>query len=139
MNRIVAVLESMWDWRQRTSRAGYEEAPRSFRISPENFSGKRLYKIVGGEVDLVVTNSCRKLCGSADDHGTPDPDWLRENLERLEPFDVLLVCGRVAQETYRRSGCEYPRVIEIPHPAARNWTNVHLDEIAERVRREMEK
>jgi hypothetical protein len=33
VTKVVAVLESMWDWRQMTSGAGYKEAPRSFRIN----------------------------------------------------------------------------------------------------------
>jgi hypothetical protein len=101
--KIVAVLESMWDWRQMTSGAGYKEAPRSFRINPDNYSGKRLYRIVGRDADLHVTNACRELCGSANHHGTPDPDWLRENLELLAPFDVLLVsrCHEHAQYEIR--------------------------------------
>lgn len=132
--KIVAVLESMWDWRQMTSGAGYREAPRYFRINPENYSGKRLYRIVGSTADLFVTNACRELCGSANHHGTPDPQWLRENLEILAPFDVLLVCGRVAQAAYARSGHEFAGKIEIPHPAARMWTHAMIDAAAKRVR-----
>lgn len=138
MSRVVAVLESMWDWRQMTSGAGYEEAPRWFRINPQNYSGKRLYRIVGPECDLRVTNACRKLCSHANDHGTPDPKWLRENLEILEPFSVLLVCGAVAQATYRETGYEHPCVIETMHPAARRWTNALIEQIAQRVRSECE-
>ena len=132
--KIVAVLESMWDWRQMTSGAGYKEAPRYFRINPENYSGKRLYRIVGKDADLFVTNACRELCGSATQHGTPDPEWLRENLGILAPFDVLLVCGKVAQAAYARSGHAFARTIEMPHPAARMWTHAMIDAAAERVR-----
>lgn len=132
--RIVAVLESMWDWRQMTSGAGYKEAPRSFRINPHNYSGKRLYRIVGSDADLLVTNACRELCGSANHHGTPDPDWLRENLELLAPFDVLLVCGKVAQATYAKTGHEFSSTIEMPHPAARMWTNWMIEATAQRVK-----
>lgn len=132
--KIIAVLESMWDWRQMTSGAGYREAPRSFRINPENYSGKRLYRIVGDSGELLVTNACRELCGSANHHGTPDPTWLRENLEILAPFDVLLVCGRVAQATYARCGYDFERMIEIPHPAARRWTHALIEDAARRVR-----
>lgn len=132
--KIVAVLESMWDWRQMTSGAGYKEAPRSFRINPQNYSGKRLYRIVGRDADLHVTNACRELCGSANQHGKPDEGWLRENLELLAPFDVLLVCGKVAQATYAQTGHVFERTIEIPHPAARMWTHAMIDAAAERVR-----
>jgi hypothetical protein len=131
--KVVAVLESMWDWRQMTSRAGYREAPRSFRINPQNYSGKRLYRIVG-DADLHVTNACRELQWSADQHGTPDPVWLKENLGLLAPFDVLLVCGKVAQATYDRCGFEFDEAIRMPHPAARMWTKAMIAEMAERVR-----
>ena len=33
--RVAAVLETMWDWRGMTSEAGYQEAPRWFRINGE--------------------------------------------------------------------------------------------------------
>jgi hypothetical protein len=132
--KIVAILESMWDWRQMTSGAGYREALRSFRINPDNYSGKRLYRIVGQDADLHVTNACRELCGSANQHGTPDPAWLLENLELLAPFAVLLVCGRVAQATYAQSGHSFDRKLEIMHPAARTWTNAMIEAAAERVR-----
>lgn len=133
-HKIVAVLESMWDWRQMTSGAGFTEAPRYFRINPENFSGRRLYRIVGKDADLFVTNSCRELVSSANHHGTPDAEWLRENLELLSPFKVLLVCGKVAQATYVKSGCKYPRMLEMPHPAARMWTHGMMNAIADKVK-----
>lgn len=116
-----------------TSGAGYKEAPRAFRINPLNYSGKRLYKIVGPDTHLLVTNACRELCASANHHGKPDPVWLRENLERLE-FDVLLVCGKIAQATYAQSGYQFDRVIEMPHPAARMWTKAMIEEMAQRVK-----
>lgn len=134
MKTVVAILDSMWDWRAMTSGAGYREAPRSFRINPSNHSGKRLYRIVGDDVNLLVTNSCRELCVSANHHGTPDPNWLRESLEILTPFEVLLVCGKVAQATYAVCGYEFKRKIEIPHPAARMWTHAMLDDATKRVR-----
>lgn len=132
--KIVAVLESMWDWRQMTSGAGYAEAPRSFRINPHNYSGKRLYRIVGTDADLHVTNACRELVGSASQHGTPDPAWLRENLDLLAPFDVLLVCGKVAQRAYAQCGHVFGRRLEMPHPAARRWTHALIEATAARVR-----
>lgn len=133
--KIVAVLDSMWDWRQMTSGAGYQDAPRHFRINLDNHSGKRLYRIAGADANLLVTNSCRELCGSARQHGTPDPAWLAENLRLLEPFTVLLVCGKVAQATYRESGYSTSvSVLELPHPAARMWTHAMLDDATAKVR-----
>lgn len=141
---IVAILETMWDWRGMTSSAGHTRtAPRYFTINPENHSGRRLYSLIGGQDihHLSVTNACKELACSAKQHGTPDPAWLRENLDGLmcmvshggNGIDLLLVCGKVAQATYARSGFKMPKgryVLEIPHPAARFvWTAEKIEEI----------
>ena len=128
---VVALLESMWGW------GGYSEKGdviRYFRFNPDNFSGRRLYRIVGDH-NLLVTNSCRECQETANDHGKPDPEWVAENLKFLasEKMDLLLVCGKVAKETYERSGFTFPRVIFMDHPAARRWTNAALDATREKI------
>jgi hypothetical protein len=128
---IVALLESMWGWR------GYSEAGevvRYFRINPDNFSGRRLYRICGDHT-LLVTNSVRECQNTASDHGKPDPVWVAENLKFLasEKMDLLLVCGKVAKETYEASGFQFPRVIFMDHPAARRWTNAAFDAARDRI------
>jgi hypothetical protein len=80
-----------------------------------------LYKLLGNR-KFLVTNACKELVGSPNHHGVPDPQWLSRNLRRLT-FDLLLVCGKVAQQTYRN--CDYQttaKTLFMPHPAARNWT-----------------
>lgn len=132
--RVVAILDTMWDWRSQTSEAGYKDAPRYFRINPRNVSGRRLYKLIGPDAALLVTDACRELVSSSKEHGTPDPNWLCENLTTLKNLgrmDVLLVCGQVAQATYARCGFddEGIRVLKILHPAARTWTKDLIAEI----------
>jgi hypothetical protein len=141
---VVAVLETMWDWRQMTSGAGYNEAPRFFRINQNNFSGKRLYWLLSSDtaqlgtcVKLLVTNACRELVSGPQFHGKGDPAWLGENLNLLESarpesrnLDLLLVCGKIAQDTYAKCGYKPPettRVIRLPHPAARLWSTDSLN------------
>ena len=140
---VVAILETMWDWRSQTSGAGYTEAPRFFRINPQNFSGRRLYNLIGPDAKLLVTNACRELVSGPNHHGKPDPKWLAENLTLIEsglpnsaPIDVLLVCGKVAQRTYRECGyqSQTARIIEIPHPAARAvWTRQYIEQVAKQI------
>lgn len=140
---VVAILETMWDWRQQTSSVGYTEAPRFFRINPENFSGRRLYKLCGPDAQLLVTNACRELVSNAKQHGKPDPAWLAENLAEIEvnhpkaaAIDILLVCGKVAQKTFKECGYEIKngRIIEIPHPAARQvWKREFLEQTARNI------
>lgn len=128
--KVIALLDSMWNWRGMTA-----NAPRHFRIDPDNHSGRRLYKLIGTGCDLLVTNSCRELMPSANHHGKPDPAWVRENLELLQPFDLLLVCGKVAQATYKASGYITLGVIIMPHPAARMWTKQMIAEYSEKIER----
>jgi hypothetical protein len=133
---IVAVLDTMWDWKQQTSSAGYKQAPRYFRINPNNFTGRRLYRLVG-KAKLLVTDSCPELVSNPKQHGTPDPQWLSDNLfilNDLRRIDLILVCGKVAQRTIQ----ECPSVpncsqLAIPHPAARTWTKAQLDETAKKI------
>jgi hypothetical protein len=118
--KAVVVLETMWGDPKAT-------APGFFRINPYNHSGRRLYWLLGHE-DFWVTNACRELVSNARQHGTPDPDRLAKNLQRLT-YDLLLVCGKVAQRTYRNCGYEAAcKTLFMPHPAARSWTKASLAE-----------
>jgi hypothetical protein len=132
MARIVALMESMWGW------GGYntpgEEAPRFFSINPDNHSGKRLYRLCGDHT-LLVTNCCPTVQASANDHGVPDLQWVRDNLAMAGEFELLLVCGKIAQATYAKIKEPNPRfqVMLIDHPAARRWTKASLIKVAEEI------
>lgn len=138
MFKVVAILETMWDWRRQVTDAGYAQAPQFFRINPKNHSGRRLYQLVGPEAKLLVTNACKELVTGPEYHGKGDPVWLRENLETLDSLhcmEVLLVCGKIAQATFRKSGYQpiEARVIEMPHPAARMWTAAMMTELQNKI------
>lgn len=128
LKKVVALLDSMWG-----DRAGL--APIAFRINPHNLSGRRLYTLCGADVTLRVTNSCRELQTHANGHGTPDPAYVAENLKRLEPFDLLLVCGAVAKKTYKAAGCTYQNAMLIDHPAARRWSKASIQAVAAAVKK----
>lgn len=115
--RCLVVLETIW--------GGDGQAPGLFRINPDNHSGKRLIYLLGHR-DFWVTNACKEYVANAQQHGKPDSRWLATNLNRLE-YDLLLVCGRVAQKTYNRVRSKpHCRTIIAPHPAARTWTKESL-------------
>ena len=126
--RVVALLESMWGGKQ-------GQAPRAFRINPLNNSGRRLYRLVGSDVDLWVTNCCPEMQCSASHHGKPDPEWVFANLCRLQPFALMLVCGKVARQTYLATGLvlHTAQVIFMAHPAARNWSAARLAATAKQI------
>lgn len=125
---VVALLDSMW--------GNGGAAPRFFTINPHNFSGRRLYRMVGKGCRLQVTNCCPVMQTHANSHGQPSPEYVAENLRRAGSFKVLLVCGKVAQATYKASGYRPSpgvTVIEMMHPAARTWTNAVLDTVTKRI------
>lgn len=139
-SKAVAILDTMWDWDARTSKAGYKEtAPPYFRINGNNHSGQRLYKLLG-HTDLLVTNICKELADRASGLGKPDYHWLAVNLFAMK-FELLLVCGNRAKNTFEqavrktqlRQHIKNSRVIMMPHPAARIWTNAALLAAAEAI------
>lgn len=130
--RVRAVLEVMWGWRGLELGDENGEAPRWYHINSSNYSGKMLYKWLGHK-ELLVTNACKEYVRRPIDKGKPDPSWLETNLIIAAPkTDLLLVCGKVAKETYlkvpkdSRPTC---RTIFTPHPAWRMWSNVHVDQL----------
>lgn len=123
--RCVAVLDTFW-----SSPGDGPNAPGMFRINPYNFTGRRLYWLLGHK-DLWCTDACKNVVYKSIDHGKPDPEWLASNLRRLS-CDLLLVCGRVAERTFHVCGYAPDcRVVTIPHPAARNWTKEKLNKYRE--------
>lgn len=127
MRRVVVVLAVQW---------GYPGDPvvRWFTPNPYNHSGGRLIKLIGHGA-FKMTNACPDIVYRADQQGTPDPAWLRRNLQALQP-EVVLVCGRVAQDTFKRDMvAKGARVFSLPHPAARTWTKAMIAQWARRIQR----
>lgn len=117
MSRVVAVLEVAWG-----GRTGHW-----FKINPYNYSGSRLYEMLGHE-DLLVTNACPQIVRRPDERGTPDPRYLNDNLQKMLPFSLLLVCGDVAKKTLAQCRNQITvRTLFMPHPANRSWTKSGLE------------
>jgi hypothetical protein len=133
--KIVALLDTYWGGEEHAGKI----APRYFRINRNNHSGRNLYRLLGSH-SLLVSDCCRLIALSAKHHGAPEADWVSENLGILAQsgrMDLLLVCGKVAQKTFREiasipsgstdgqsyiSGIGILRFYMIDHPAARNWS-----------------
>lgn len=122
--KFLVVLDTMWG-------VSPGRAPAWFIINPWNHSGRRLYKLTEARVgELWVTNACPLRTDHAKRHGMPNPEWLHHNLWNM-PLHCrrlpLLVCGKVAEQTYRESGYKHlGTVMFMAHPAARNWTRLRL-------------
>lgn len=119
MSKAVAVLDVMWGGRS------LRRSVPHFTINPSNHSGKRLYWLLG-HTDLLVTNACPQMVVNAKGRGKPNREWLATNLASLQPFELLLVCGKVAQDTVKLASGKGARILFVPHPAARMWTKQAL-------------
>jgi hypothetical protein len=141
MPQVVAILETMYVGRtvHPETRVPY------FTINAKNKSGKMLYSLLDYKHPLLVTNACPELVRYAHEHGTPDPTWLRANLTTLaekHPFQLLLVCGKVAQKTFKKCGFELPPgvvSIDMPHPAWRAWTQERFDELKAKIEQHLQR
>jgi len=131
VRKCVAILDTMWTGRQ-------GKAPAYFRINPRNRSGARLYKLIGTAYHLYVTNACPYTVTSASQHSKADPLWLKVNIQRLCPIDLLLVCGQVARDAYHLAKIEdmslpIGHVLFMPHPAWRGWTKQALESLQQQI------
>lgn len=124
--KIVVVLEVMWGMKG-------DKPARWFQINPYNHSGRRLIEIIG-HGDFTVTNACPEIVYNANHRGKPSAKWLAGNLSRLQP-QVVIVCGNVAQKTFKASMAPNAKVFKMPHPAARTWSKQSIAQWCKRIQR----
>lgn len=131
---FVAVLDTMW------GEGG--TAPTYFYINPNNHSGRRLYALTESHYgNIVVVNACQVQTKHATQHGTPSADWLTRSLESVPPHYrrrgvPLLVCGKVAQETFGKTEVKWNGpIVFMDHPAARSWTKASLETVRKQIAR----
>jgi len=123
--QCLVVLEVMWGVKQPI-------APSLFQINRNNFSGRRLYYLIGHS-NFLVTNACVEQVANAQQKGTPDPQRLARTLQRIS-YHLLLVCGNVAWDTYKNCGYKPDcAVLRMKHPAARTWTKQELAHWKDRI------
>lgn len=138
---FLAILDTMW--------GSDGAAPHWFPINPQNHSGRRLYRLTGARDWCVwVANACPQQTSHARLHGTPSVAWLRECFRRTRKDWTgapLLICGKVAQETYdaliEEDGDAWwgGPTIRIMHPAARTWTKTEIIRVQRLIRRSLQR
>lgn len=126
--RILCVLQNAW---------GDRRLPITFVPNPYNHSAKVIKKMVGSNyyefsntTDVVTPTS----------HAKPKPNYahFKRVIERMKSFDLILVCGKQAQEVVENCQSEINAIgvplLFIPHPASRNLTNAKINDIYNQVK-----
>lgn len=117
---VVALLDSFYTTNPRHHGT---LAPLWWQPIDSSVSSRNLRKMVPEESSLLCINACPYIVESANHHGVPEPLYVAGLLRRLEPFDLLLVCGSIAKATFKRSPYKgsHP-ILFIHHPAWRAWS-----------------
>lgn len=82
-----------------------------------------------GHRDLETT-TLSTYRGATCELDTPEKRVISNYLRVLWPFELVLICGDVARQTYHLSDTmrdyQRARVIELPHPLDKRWTKQGL-------------
>ena len=97
-------------------------------------TGRRLKKMLPDNIIVEVINSTPKIGNASNACFPAESVYIAGWLECFEP-DVILACGRVAQEALETLGIKH---IAAPHPAWRQLSNKQIDEIRNTIAYSME-
>lgn len=121
--RILCILQNAW---------GDRELPVTFEPNPYNKSAKVIRKMVGDNY-YEFSNTTDEVTSTP--NAKPKPNYLHfeKVIGEIHKFDLVLVCGVQAKETVEKyldsiNAIGVP-LLFVPHPAARNLTNVRCEEI----------
>ena len=125
--RILCILQNAW---------GDRELPITFVPNPFNKSAKTIKKMVGDNF-FEFANTTDVVTKTSREKPKPNYQHFERVIKRIHFFDLVLVCGKQAEETVSK----YIKEIElqgrpllfIPHPAARNLSNKQIEEIRKQI------
>lgn len=121
--KVLFLLQNAWGFRNNKS-------PLFFEPNELNKSAKTCRKIIGQRRRLLFSN-CTSI--STDEaKGNPGRDLKHTNkvLRHFKDYDLLIICGVEARKAYEECEEQFDGTVWfIPHPAARNLTNVLLAEM----------
>lgn len=121
--RILCVLQNAW---------GDRQLPIVFCPNPFNKSAKVVRKMVGDNY-YDFSNTTDVVTSSPKGKPSPNYEHFRKVMEMMPKYDLILVCGKQAEETVRKFQDEIRQIgkpiIFVPHPAARNLTNKRVAKI----------
>lgn len=128
MKKILCILQNAW--------SDSNHLPITFIPNPYNHSAKRIKKMVG-EYRYWFSNTTDVVTKTASEKPKPNYKHFERLIEQIPKFDLVLVCGQQAKETTEKYLEEIKSknkpLLFVPHPAARNLTNVRCEEIRKEV------
>lgn len=126
--RILCILQNAW---------GDRELPVTFIPNPFNKSAKTIRKIVGNNF-FEFSNTTDVVTKTSREKPKPNYAHFQRVIKRIKYFDLVLVCGKQAKETVEKYMTDIEAynkpILFIPHPAARNLTNIKCDEIRKQIK-----
>lgn len=127
--RIICILQNAW---------GDGKLPITFEPNPYNKSAKVIRKMIGYENYFEFSNTTDVVTPTPNAKPKPNYKHFEKVIKEIRFFDLVLVCGNQAKETVEKyiddiRALDKP-ILFVPHPAARNLTNVRCSEIREQVR-----
>lgn len=94
-------------------------------------TGKKLIKMLPQGIPFFVINSTDEVTDNPTDALKADHRWIRKWMRLVKP-DIVLACGKIAQEACEQLGIE---TIHAPHPAWRRLSNTMTNEIRQKIER----
>lgn len=127
--RILCVLQNAW---------GRGRLPITFVPSPHNKSAKTIKKMVGDNY-YEFSNTTDEVTPTPAGRAKPNYAHFERLIRLMGRYDLILVCGRQAEETVNKYIREIKvvnkNILFVPHPASRTLSNVQCAEIREKIRK----
>ena len=126
---ILCILQNAW---------GNRILDVTFEPNPFNKSAKVIRKMVGYENYFEFSNTTDVVTPTPNAKPKPNYEHFEKVIKEIKRFDLVLVCGNQARETVEKYIDKIKAIgkplLFVPHPAARNLSNVRCAEIREQIR-----
>jgi hypothetical protein len=137
MKRVICILQNAWGDRELTT---------VFEPNPYNKSAKVIRKMIGDNSEFYFCNTTGIVTKTAKERANIDQEHFNNVITTISltqltdhPYNLILVCGKQAEQAVKIKN-NIERLIDlnipiifIPHPAARNLSNVRISQIKQEI------
>lgn len=117
--KTLCILQNAW---------GNWTLPIIFKPNHLNKSCKTIRKVIGETHVMHFSNTTPVVTPTASGRAKPDDEHIKELLRRIEPYDIVIICGEQALKAMSNHRINKHTII-MKHPASRNLSNVEIAEI----------